>query len=427
MQKSIIKQNLSSLKLSVSKLFSPKPLNLTIAFLFCFVSLLYSQNDTITAHQLNSYVKADSSDSKISFSYGNKGWEMGYHKKFLMQVQWRFQFRGELNSKIPDFYIGEEDNLNSSFNIQRARLKVGGYAYSPFLNYYLEYDFPSTTLLNWEFTLSKNRAFQLKLGQWKIKYNTERFISSGKQQFVERSISNRYFTLDRQMGVLIKGDLFNGKLGSSSYNIGIFNGNGIMAQNNNGKYLLFARYQWNFSRKIMKMSYSDLSKAQKPEGFIAFAYAINQSAFTSFSSDGGGSLPGYQIGEKQQYLINQYNIEVMLKYRGFSFSNENHLKTIDDKALSKKSQIYGGYAMAGYFFNEIIKFIPKPLEITVRYAIVNNNTYFNNNINEYSFGLNWFFANHLNKLTADFSYIKNQDFIDENDNYRFRLQWDISF
>ena len=397
-------------------------------------SFLLAQNDTsfISAFKNRDdsaavFMSKSEPSPNIKMSYGSKGWEMNFNNKFMMQVQWRLQFRFESQSTTPLFFIPEEDAIDGSFNVQRARLKVGGFAYSPDIKYYLEYDFPSGYLLNWEFTFSRLKYLQFKLGQWKIKYNSERFISSGKQQFVERSVSNRYFTFDRQMGVLLKGDLFDGKIASGSYNIGLFNGNGRMTQNDDGKFLFFTRYQWNFSRHPMKMAYCDIDRITKPEGFIAFAYAFNESAFTRFSSSGGGTLPGYDIGESQQYNIHQYNAELLFKYRGFSFSNENHIKNIDDKILMQKSKIYGGYAMAGYFFSEIAECFPKPLEFVVRYAYVSNDTFFSENINEYSIGFNWFFKGHLSKLSTDFSYVENQDFVSDEDNFRFRIQWDVSF
>ncbi len=373
--------------------------------------------------------KEDSANAskKIRFGYGSKGWEFEFDDKFLMRLQWRLQFRMEFQSRNPLFFIPEEDALNGSFNIQRARLKVGGYAYNPWLKWYLEYDFPSGYLLNWEFTIAKRKGIQLRLGQWKLRFNSERYISSGKQQVVERSISNRYFTFDRQIGVLAQGTLWEGRKGCSSYFVGLFNGNGRMARNDDGKFMFFARYQWNFSRKVMTMTYGDLLRVQKPEGFIAFNYAHNKSAYTRFSSDGGGNLPGYDIGEKQQYLLNQYNLEFFFKYKGFSFSNENHIKNIYDDLLKQRSEIYGGYVMAGYFFSEILDFMPEKLEIIARYALVNNVAFFDIPIHEYSIGANWFFSGHRNKLTADFSYIQSQDFIDAEANYRFRLPCDVSF
>jgi hypothetical protein len=191
--------------------------------------------------------------------------------------------------------------------------------------------------------------------------------------------------------------------------------------------MFFARYQWNFSKNPMKMSFCDLKRTNKIKGFFAFAYSWNESAFTRFSTSSGGQLPGYSLTGLNRYTINQYNIESMVKYKGFSFSSEYHLKKIFDNEIKQESNIIGGYFMAGYFFNQIIDFIPSPLEITTRYSQVNNNTLFQYNTTEYTIGANWFFSGHRNKLTLDLSYLENLDFIQDKNSYRIRLQWDVSF
>ena len=364
---------------------------------------------------------------KVQVTYGQKGWQFEYGDNYMMQLEWRLQTRFLYQTQNAEFSVSDKNNDDMSFNLQRFRMKVGGYAYKPFIKYYFEYDFPSNSLLNTVLTISRYKALQFKVGQWKIKYNTERFISSGKQQLVDRSISNTYFTLDRQIGVMILGDLFSGKLASSSYNIGIFNGNGRMANNDDGKFLFFMRYQWNLWKRKIKMTYSDLSILKKPEGFIAFAYVNNVSRYTSYSTSGGGQLPGYTYEEDQNYRLNQYNLELMFKYKGFSLTNENHIKNIYNLKTNEGSQIIGGYVMAGYFFHQVIDFVPKPLELIARFAMVDNRTDYSKNINEYIIGANWFFSGHRNKLSMDVSYIENQDFVDNEGDFRFRLQWDISF
>jgi len=350
-------------------------------------------------------------DKKVEFSYGDKGWQMEFDDRFLMSLEWRLQFRVLVDSN-PD---------ENTFSVQRARMKVDGYAFRPWLQYYLEFDFPSLSLLNFEFSLIKLAELQLKLGQWKIEYNTERFISSGKQQFADRSVSNYYFTFDRQIGIMLKGDLFQGKIGCTSYSLGMFNGNGRMDLNDNGKFMYFGRLQWNFSRKVMKMSFGDLERVRKPEGFIAFSATRNISAYTRFSTRGGGQLPGYDnpADWNEKFLIRQLGAELMLKYRGFSLTGENHVKSIDDRESGENSLIYGGFVMAGFFLD--------PLEMVLRYALVSNDTLYAENINEYVIGLNWYFSGHRNKLTTDLSYLENEDFDPVYDHWRFRFQWDVSF
>ena len=368
-----------------------------------------------------------SNSKKVNVSYGGKGWELKYGNNNLMQVEWRLQTRYMHQSSNPSFIIPEEDSNDKSFNLQRFRLKVGGYAYKPFIKYYIEYDFPSNNLLNTVVTISKYDFLQLKLGQWKLNFNNERFISSGKQQLVDRSISNRFFTLDRQIGIQLLGNIFKGTFASSSYYIGIFNGNGINTQNNDGEFMLFMRYQLNLWDRKIRTSFCDIEYHEKPKGFIAFAYMNNESRFTSFSSSGGGQLPGYLEEANLFYNINQYNVESMFKYKGFSFSSETHLKKIHNDKTLENTELVGGYVMTGYFFNHLVSFIPKPLELTARYSLVNNRSLFTNSIKEYMLGANWFFSGHRNKLTIDFAYIENQDFIAIDDNYRVRLQWDFSF
>ena len=82
------------------------------------------------------------------------------------------------------------------------RMKIGGHAYEPWLKYYFEVDLQPTReiddssskasarVIDWRIDVAKYKEATLRLGQWKINYNRERVDSSGKQQFVERSIAN---------------------------------------------------------------------------------------------------------------------------------------------------------------------------------------------------------------------------------------------
>jgi hypothetical protein len=405
---------------------------LILVILFSFSGILIAQQEDSNTDLTAGDTPADPGKTKVDFSYGGKGWQMELDDRFLMSLEFRLQFRTLLDSN-PD---------ENTFNVQRARMKVDGYAFQHWLEYFMEFDFRTPSLLNFEFTLAKLDELQFKLGQWKISYNTERFISSGKQQFVDRTISNRFFTFDRQIGIMVQGDLFKDRIGCTSYRLGIFNGDGRMNVNNNGKFLYFGRLQWNFSRKVMKMSFGDLARVEKPEGFIAFSAVWNESPYTSFTTggagkDSGGQLPGYDQGTviDEWYLLRQMGFELMFKYRGFSLMSENHVKSIDDRSAGGTlghSLIYGGYVMAGFFPGEFIGFMPDPLEIVFRYSLVSN-TLYSEMVSEYGVALNWYFSGHRNKLTTDVSYLENDVSGEDStnltysDHIRFRFQWDVSF
>ncbi|NJN69247.1 MAG: hypothetical protein HC801_02365 [Nitrospira sp.] len=114
-------------------------------------------------------------------------------------------FPQEGDSLAPADASAADDKDTSSFRIRRARIKVGGHGFVPWLKYYVEYDWLSNTLLDYRLDIAKFKWATLRVGQWKIDYNRERVDSSGAQQFVERSIVNAPFTLDRQIGARLGG------------------------------------------------------------------------------------------------------------------------------------------------------------------------------------------------------------------------------
>ena len=107
---------------------------------------------------------------------------------------------------------------------------------------------------------------------------------------------------------------------------------------------------------------------------------------------------------------------------------------VEDKGTGLTHDYQGMYAQIGYTNHGLLAPIPEGLELAFRYAYVIEpvTTLINLNRNrreEYTVGLNWFFAGHNNKVTVDYSYLTLKDFAsgrDVSDN-RVRLQWDISF
>ena len=161
---------------------------------------------------------------------------------------------------------------------------------------------------------------------------------------------------------------------------------------------------------------------------IAIAGVTNTSKFTRFSTSGGGQLYGYEPGVDGQYKVDQFLFETAFKYRGLSFDQELHYKNIDDKVNLEETLLIGNHFQVGYFFHYLFDKFPKPLEVFARHAFFDPDTDISDNNNyEYTFGLNWFFKGHKNKLTVDYSYLKfNQFTIEDNVDHMVRIQWDVS-
>jgi len=349
--------------------------------------------------------------------------------RYSTHVWFRGQFRYYYPFNLaPTTRAGFLEPAQSTFAVQRARLKVDGNVYRRWLKVYFEYDWVGTRLLDLRVTLAKYDWLALRVGQFKVLYNRERLDSSGRQQFVERSIVTRPFTLDRQPGITVGGHLFKERRADAWYFFGIFNGNGRGAANDDSSMMWVARYEWHFLKRPLPYAQSDVEFHQEPTGTLAFAAARNNSPFTRFSSGGGGQLEGFEPGQPGQYGIRQFLEELAFKYRGFSVQQEFHWKDVEDTVNETTTELRGMYAQAGYFLHGLVPSIPKPLEVAFRYAWVDPDVAIEgDNSTELTFAVNWFFDGHNNKLTFDYGYLTFEDRIGRLTEQRFRAQWDISF
>lgn len=347
----------------------------------------------------------------------------------LMTLQWRFQFRASTPFDTPPSDASALATVDqATFRIRRARLKVGGHAYRPWLEYYLEYDFPSTTLLDWRISLGRP-SVQLRVGQWKVNYSRERVSSSGEQQFVERSIVNTTFTLDRQVGVMLFGHLFAGSGADLRYYVGALTGTGAGATTNDDDRLLWlGRLEWQPLGTDPGMEGGDFERRPDPALTVAVAGARNRSPFTRFSGSGGGQLTGFDTGEAGQYGVGQAMVETAFTLRGFSWQHETHWKRIDDRATGERTDYRGTYVQAGFFPSEVFEGLPEPLEIGARWAYVSGGPVGDDpDVREAGAVANWYFAGHRNKLTFDLFRVDIEDPSGSADRWRARLQWDLSF
>ena len=379
------------------------------------------------------FAQKDTLDKAIIIRKGSKGIEFQTRDNdYLLQLEVRGQFRFSFPYDQDPVTLNDFDPANdkSSLKINRARLKIGGHSFKPWLKYYFEYELAATNLLDFRVMVEKFSFLKFKIGQWKAQYNRERIISSGKQQTVERSLLTRPFTIDRQQGISLFGRLKNGGLADFNYWASVFMGTGRGAKENDDKNPMYMfRLQWNINKEPLKFSGSDLKYHEKIVPIIAVAVVTNTSPYTRFSQAGGGELEGFEEGIPGQYTVNQFLVETAFKFKGISWQQELHWKQISDRVNNQITTMAGNLFQIGYFFHSSFSVIPKPLEIYARYAIYDPNR--NVEIDyreEFTAGANWFFNGHKNKLTAEYTYSNFRE--SPNDFYggsRVRIQWDISF
>ena len=368
---------------------------------------------------------------QVDIRYTPKGFQFTTGEgKFRLQLQSRLQFRfatpGDQDPLTFDEFDAERRNI---FKINRARLKVGGHAFQPWLKYYWEYELSQGNLLDFRIMIEKWSFFKVKLGQWKTDYSRERSISSGSQQMVDRSIVNRPFTLDRQQGIAFYGRLNPGGVFDLNYWLSVLTGNGRGSSINDDKHLMYAgRLQWNIFGKEVPYTNSDIDWSPEPVAGLTFATATNRSQYTRFSQAGGGSLEGYEEGLPGQFRVNQWMIESAFFFNGFSWAQEFHHKVINDLVNNTSNTLIGNYFQVGYFLKRIIPWMPRYTELAFRYAFYNPDLNRESTTEqEIGVAVNHFFNGHRNKLTVEMTrFILDQNANFDVDGTRFRVQWDIS-
>lgn len=286
-----------------------------------------------------------------------------------------------------------------SFRIRRAKTKFEGWIYDKNLTYELQINWADTGSsledANVAFDATNGqKLFQIKAGQFKAPFGRQELTSSGKQQFVDRSIVSSEFAKGRDIGVQLYGMPLAGKL---EWYAGIFNGNGRnKTSNDNGRYQYDARLNWQPFGDV-KYSESDFESRNEPLFSIAADYEQNNLQGSTSGNDPDCSTVG---------------VDSTFKFKGVSVFAEYFTKTSDlempadlngDGTVAESSFDSDGFhAQVGVFV------VPGTVELAARYATLDpNNRVDHDDLTETGLAVNWFINKHNLKLQADFRRTKD--------------------
>lgn len=412
------------------------------------------QNDTVLADsrttddsRTKTALKENKSASDANISYGQNGFTFSTdNENFSLAIQNRIQARFATPFDSDPRTLDDLQRDQNSFMIRRARTKLRGHAYVPWLKYYLQYDWAQPVLRDLNLTIDKYKWAQVRIGRGKVSYNNERVTSSGKQQFVNRSIVNDIFTVDRQQGIEVKGNLFPSAWHDITYYAGVFTGLGVGERNNDDDNLMYSgRLQWNALGGEMTFSQSDLTFHEQPALNISIAANTNTSRCTAFETDNRScrrltdvdtnGVAKYRDpstdAQNGQYKIDQIMGEIQFKWQGFSFLHELHSKKIKDTLNNdEETTLLGGFVQAGFFPHYHMEFLSPQVELAARYAFVDMNTdRSSDKQTELSTVINYFLDGHSSKISLQLSHLTLQDpiLLKEDSENRLWAQWDFSF
>jgi phosphate-selective porin OprO and OprP len=120
----------------------------------------------------------------------------------------------------------------NTFLVRRARLALEGKV-ARYYDFKVEGDFAdtsSTLLRDFYVRVHRKESFQVAAGQFKEPFSQEELRSDAVQDFVERSLANN-LAPSRSPGIMVSGVL---RKGIFEYQLGAFNGKGLLASNSTG-------------------------------------------------------------------------------------------------------------------------------------------------------------------------------------------------
>ncbi|MBS2211064.1 hypothetical protein KEM09_06610 [Carboxylicivirga mesophila] len=338
-----------------------------------------------------------------------------FYLKFTTRIQTRWDFVNGLGDSSNDAYF--EDKAW----VKRSRLKFDGYFLNKSLVYKIEYDVVGGYVRDALFKYKKDN-YEIWFGQGKLPGNRERVVSSANMQMVDRSVFNKYYNIDRDVGLQFH----------HKFNIGkaivfdqwaVTSGDGIRDNDYAPGVSLTGKLEVHplgeFKSKGAYKS-ADLSREETPKIAIAAYTNYNVDAYKDRGQVGsviGGEADLLNIGG-----------DFLLKYRGYSLMVEAANRTVTDDnefVYDENGDVvdvyytgYGANIQTGYVFKN-------NWELSGRYAFTKpNETAFNKELTDYTIGVSKYIIGHNFKFQGDVTF---RDKVGGQDQIITRLQMELQF
>lgn len=356
----------------------------TIRASLIVIVLLFAGNDLLLGQAQN-----NNETLPFNFFY-RKGRGFGLVTKdsiFSINYQFRMQNRATFNTVDQS----NPDLQSTEFRVRRLRMKFEGFVHDPRLTYYIQLSFsrgdmdfraPDNSSINNSpnvvrdaviyYAMTKN--LRLGFGQTKLPGNRQRVISSGDQQFIDRSIVNATFNIDRDFGFFgqYMGKNFNlkGALTSGEGRNSNLSPNNGLAYTGRVEFLPLGKFTG--SNDYLE---GDLEREPKPKLSIGITASENANAIRQ-----AGQL-GNDLFESRNLVTTE--VDVLFKYRGFAWYSEymsrktNNPVTVDPTNATRIRTVFTGYG----YMSQLSYLFKNNFEISGRYAVTTPDKELYENIN----------------------------------------------
>jgi phosphate-selective porin OprO/OprP len=390
------------------------------------------------------YISSSAQERKPQFQFKSGVGVTAPDSSFSINIRFRMQNRA-------GFTMADEDTLWSpsavEFRTRRTRLRLDGWVFNPKWQYALQLSFTRgdqdwdnagvpNVLRDAMIFYEVNKNLRIGFGQGKLPGNRQRVISSGEQQFVDRSNSNATFNIDRDFGIQL---YYNFRTGPLVYNLrgavssGEGRNEGVSRSNvaSNTGLCYTGRFEiLPLGAFDGKSDYyeSDLAREPKPKLSLAGGMSFNDDAIRS-----GGQL-GKSLYESRD--MSTYIFDALFKWRGISFYSEYMRRIVTGGGSSVTSNeagqneaVYDGegiLAQTGYLFKNNFEIAARAVQVRP----IGETSQSKDIVRDYTLGLSKYLRNHRLKCQFDATLQQhfdpnNGDMSNQNLQFRFQLELGI--
>ena len=363
--------------------------------------------------------------------------DSSFSVKFAPRIQSRYQSQWDFDGE-------EYGDPDLNFIVRRARLKFGGFAFTPKLKYKMELglsnrDISGASIYNkntpryildavimWNF----HENFELWAGQTKLPGNIERVVSSANLQLIDRSLLNSKFNIDRDMGVQLRHKT---KWGGNfvtreKFSISQGEGRNITVGNLGGIQYTSRLELLPFGEFSSKGDYSqgDLKREKSVKAMFGFTYDINNNAVKNRSNM--GSYMTQSGGGLFETDIETVFIDGVVKYKGFALTGEyahrdaDTIEALEADGSTKIGAVVGAGSAINFQGSYLFK---NNVEMTLRYTNVDFKEVTRlSDLQQITYGISKYVVGHSLKIQADLTFSQSDA---TRDYVLFRTGFDLHF
>lgn len=350
---------------------------------------------------------------------------------YSINIRFRMQNRFLMNTK-DDIHL---ETGSWEARVRRCRLSFTGHVVNPKWNYYLQLSF-SRGDMDWSdvdastqntspnvvrdamIFYKPNKNLQFALGQGKLPGNRQRVISSGAQQFYDRSIVNATFTPDRDFGFFVNHTAHLGHTALLLTKLAATSGEGRNSVSSNpglaytGRIELLPLGAFSDGGDYYE---GDLMREPKPKISLAGGYQLNDLAVRS-----AGQLGKDLLATRS---FNLYMADLLVKYKGFALSSEYIRRDTDGSPYIVGSDKKTRNIVTGDGINTQLSYCTKKMwELALRHSLVSPHRDVKTTVREneqYGLGVTKYLNKHKVKVQGNVFYNRERDLSKSTDMNRY--------